>query len=379
MNLRLKQFIDVYIGKALLVVNLILVRGLGMLLRRNHTLQKPPQTILVIKILGLGSVILASNAIFSLKKKHPNAKLILICGQGVEAGIKPLQLFDEIWTIKDKQLLQMLSSTCMVLFKSWHHKNRWVIDLEVYSVLTTILSAWTGAINRFGFQLDKTNFRNYLNTHNVYFNQFSKVETNYQRLIEAAGVSNHLPFSFPSEFTSNKNHQYIAINNTCSELGGNLRKIPDQLLVKIIQHLLNSTNLKVILLGAPSDFNQIQAFINGHFSNQIRVENIAGKLDFFAYYNLLGNQTLLMLSIDSAPLHIANKLGIQTISFWGPIAPAQRIDNIENALYLSKPCSPCIHHTEVVPCGGNNHCMKDMDFNWVKHKIESHLTNLKNE
>jgi ADP-heptose:LPS heptosyltransferase len=361
MNLRLKQIIDVYIGKAILLANLIAVRGTGLLLRRNHNLINEPEHILVIKILGLGSVIMASDSIYSLKRKYPKAKLILLCGNGVKAGIEPLGLFDEIWTINDKSFGKLVRSGLSALWKSWRLKKRWIVDLEIYSVLTTIFSSWTCAINRFGFQLDKTNFRNYLNTHNVYFNQFIKVGINYHNLAAAIGVTEFYKFTFPAEFTRNEYRKdTVVINNTCSELGGSLRKLPDFLLAGVCREILSSTSYKIAFVGAPSDRGEVEQFILKHQLEHSRVINAAGKYDFPEYYTFLGSEAKCMISIDSAPLHIAQKLNVPALSFWGPINPVQRLEDISNTYYLNKTCSPCIHHTEVIPCGGNNTCMKDM-------------------
>ena len=168
MNLKLKQWIDGYIGKALVAVNVLLVRGLGILLKRNHSLSKAPENILVIKMVGLGSVLMAADSLYSLKKKYPQARLILLCGKGVAAGVEPLHLFDEIWVNNDSNILHMVGSGISSLLKAIKMPNLWVLDMEVYSVLTTLFSAWTMARNRFGFQLNKVHFRNYLNTHNIF-------------------------------------------------------------------------------------------------------------------------------------------------------------------------------------------------------------------
>lgn len=360
MNLKVKQFLDVYAGRVLLALNLIAVRGLGLLLKRNHTLVKPPKHVLVIKILGLGSVIMASDAIYSMRKKYPEARFNLICGKGVAAGIKPMELFDEIWVIDDSSLFQLFKSSVSCLFKSWKCSNRWVVDLEVYSVLTTILSAWTGALNRFGFQLDKTHFRNYLNTHNVYFNQFVRVGLNYWQLAEAMGVSEQHVFQFPAQYTTGHMRDVVFINNTCSELGGDLRKLTPDLLNAICRHILSATTCSIALVGAPSDEISNSEFIKTFELPEDRVQNLAGKLSFDEYYKMMGTRGKCMLSIDSAPLHIAQKLRLPVFSFWGPINPLQRISDTTNTYYLNKACSPCIHHTEVIPCGGNNVCMKDM-------------------
>jgi ADP-heptose:LPS heptosyltransferase len=374
MNLKLKQFIDVYIGRVLLGVNLVLVRGLGLLLRRNHSIDKHPENIVVIKILGLGSIIMASDAIHSMKLHFPNTRFTLLCGKGVAKGIEPLELFDEIICIDDKNVFSMLKSTAKFMVKALSMKKLWVVDLEVYSILTTILSAWTCAKNRFGFQLDKTNFRNYLNTHNTYFNQFVRVDINYRKLAESMGVKKFEQFVFPQKFTqANATRNYFIINNTCSELGGHLRKLPDSKLVQICNFITTQTSYNIALVGAPIDNADIDDFIQLNKLDTNRVKNVAGKLTFDEYYNFLGTKGRLMLSIDSAPLHIAIKLKMPVISFWGPISPVQRIADTQYTYFLNKPCSPCIHHTEQIPCGGNNTCMGDMDVNHIQQLIKDIL------
>ncbi len=372
MNLKLKQFIDVYIGRTILFFNLIAVRSLGLILKRNHSVSIEPKNILIIKILGLGSVIMASDSIYSLKNKYPNAKYILLCGKGVALGIEPLNLFDDILILNDKNIFVLFKSSISILIKTWKLKKLWIMDLEVYSVLTTLFASWTFAINRFGFQLDKTHFRNYLNTHNIYFNQFNMVSTNYQNLAKAMGVTDIIEYVFPLIMeVNNFKKNTIFINNTCSELGGELRKIPDNLLSEICNYLLKNTNYYINFVGAPSDYESINSFILKYNFNTTRVLNIAGKYNFSEYYHYLSNNGKLMISIDSAPLHIANKLKIPCVSLWGPINPLQRLSNIENTYYLKKSCSPCIHHTEFIPCGGNNICMKDMQLNDITKLIHN--------
>lgn len=376
MNLKLKQFIDVYIGRFALFFHLIAVRFLGVILNRNHSINRAPKNIVIIKILGLGSVLMATDAIYSLKLKYPNAKLTLICGKGVSIGIEPLNLFDQIWVIDDKNVFVLFKTALQTLLKTWKLKNIWVADLEVYSILTTLFSAWTFAINRYGFQLDKTHFRNYLNTHNIYLNQFILVTTNYEKLVESMGVSEITIFHFPQSIRPiEKKENTIFINNTCSELGGNLRKLTPEILTQICNYIIDSTSYKIAFVGAPSDKHEIDKFLNINQLNVERVENIAGRFNFKEYYNYLAIHAKCMLSIDSAPLHIANKLNIPSVSFWGPINPSQRLKDTKNAYYIEKACSPCIHHTEMIPCGGNNVCMKDMEIKHIITLINSIINN----
>lgn len=379
MNLRFKQWIDGKIGRALAAINVVLVRGIGLILRRDHSLKEAPENILVIKMLGLGSILMAMDSLHALRLKYPKAKLILMTGKGVAPGIEPLQFFDEVWIHDDKSIYRLISSGFGLLFKSWKLKKLWVVDLEVYSVLTTLFSAWTMAQNRFGFQLNKVHFRNYLNTHNSYFNQFVTVTENYQSLVQQMKVREAIPYEIILEKpTQVKSKQFIAINNTCSDLGGNLRKIEESLLKEIIDLILHHSNLQVALTGAPSDWQENEKFIkSAGFEQNSRVKNIAGKLSFKDYYEFLQFECKAMISIDSAPLHMAMRLGLPTLSLWGPIQPQQRFNFKEQTkhqfYFLQKTCSPCIHLSDIVPCGGNNHCMKDMQISAIKNQILSLL------
>ncbi len=378
MNLKLKQWIDGYIGRFLAAIHVFAVRLAGIILKRDHSLKNPPDAILVIKMLGLGSVFMAADSIYSVKKQYPNAKLILMCGKGVGAGIEPLHLFDEIWIHNDKNLFTLVSSGLKLLIKTWRLKNLWVMDLEVYSVLTTLFSAYTLGLNRFGFQLNKVHFRNYLNTHNVYFNQFKQVQENYNRLAFAMGVNSIKSFTIACNQPLNKNT--IAINNTCSDLGGDLRKIPTHLLQHICNYILSNTEFNIALTGAPTDYNSNQLFINNYVgSNKHKLVNIAGTMPFNDYYNYLQSACAAMISIDSAPLHIAIKLGLPTLSFWGPINPEQRIaTNLPNHsyIYLQTHCSPCIHLSDIVPCGGNNICMKNISVQQATNAVAALITRI---
>lgn len=374
MNLRFKRQLDSVVGNALVAVNLVAARTLGILLRRNHRLDPAPKKIAFIKILGLGSVLLAADSITAVRHKYPQARIVLICGRGVKPGVEPLGIFDEILEIRDHSFWAMLSSSLGILWKCWRSKGLWVADLEVYSKLTTIFSLWTCARNRFGYQLNTVRFRIRINTHNVYFNQFVHVEQNYGALVKAMGVDRVEALSFPGFPPPVKtgNETWIAINNTCSDLSRE-RKMPEVQLKQICEWLLANTSLKLAFTGAPSDFATIETFAKKHFPDQAdRIRNIAGTLSFADYYQFLYSECRFMVTIDSAPLHIARRLHLPTLSLWGPTNPENlSAQNPKHrALYLRKHCSPCVHHTEVLPCGGDNVCMKDISMAQIETELK---------
>ncbi|MDB5273966.1 MAG: glycosyl transferase family 9 [Chitinophagaceae bacterium] len=386
LSIPFKQKLDKYVGYLLIVLFLPLTRLLGILLRRNHQLNPPPQTILFIKLLGIGSLLVSAPAIRRMRQRYPEAKFILLTDPNIDRAIAPLQLFNETWAVRSDRPLSTCVDAISFLVKSWTFQSLWVVDLEVYSKLTTVYSLMTFAQNRFGFYLTPVFFRKYLNTHNVLFDQSTFLEDNYLHMAEAVTGTKYL---LDEELTSTrKNEQlmpFIAINNTCSELAL-VRKLPDDMVANICEWLLQHTSYQLALLGAPSDRLAIEQFLL-HYPKlsavKDRIINYAGTAGFESYYDFLSRQCAFLITIDSGPLHLAKTLGLPTVSIWGPTDPDNYLkiplgEEERHLYYYSNVhCSPCIHRHEVLPCGGNNFCMQAMETETILNKIKTMLLYLK--
>ncbi|HEY4209641.1 MAG TPA: hypothetical protein VGM31_22600, partial [Puia sp.] len=95
-QIRRKQIIDKYLGYFLIGILLPFTRLLGITLRRDHSLHKPPKRILFIKLMGLGSLVAASDAIAGMRERMPETRFILLTDDNIADGIAPFRLFDEI-------------------------------------------------------------------------------------------------------------------------------------------------------------------------------------------------------------------------------------------------------------------------------------------
>ena len=82
-----------------------------------------------------------------------------------------------------------------------------------------------------------------------------------------------------------------------------------------------------------------------------------------------------MITVDSAPLHIAQKLGIPTLSIWGPTTPQSRIiiDDSNQVIFHQVSCSPCVHLSGELPCKGNNFCIKDITQEEIITKLKGFI------
>jgi ADP-heptose:LPS heptosyltransferase len=384
MQIRRKQRIDWYVGYLLIGLVVPFTRLLGVLLRRDHSVGRAPKRIVFIKLLGLGSLIVASDAIYALRVRFPGARLILLTDKNIADGIAPFQLFDEICPIDTERLRRTFRGVLRFLLRAWRWRRLWVIDLEVYSKLTTVLALLTLARNRVGFYLSYVPFRRFLNTHNITFDQSVYLEDNYRYMARQL-TGDALPIFIPAVRQAELGKPYIILNNTCSGLAY-VRRLPDRTFSDVVGWILEHTRYSVALLGMPDDRDALNQLIGRQPDLQGRrgrILNFAGMAeDFAAYYAFLREKGVCLVTIDSGPLHIARKLGLPTVSVWGPTSPDNYLrvepQEAERHLYyyLQSPCSPCVHHYETLPCGGNNFCMKNISAVAIIEKIQELLQHL---
>lgn len=369
--------LDKYLGYCLVALLLPATRLLGMLLRRNKRAHPPAQNILFIKLLGLGSLIVAAEAITAMRAKLPCARFILLTDSNISKGIAPFDIFDEIWEVDTNNLSATITTSCAFIFKSWRLKNLWVADLEVYSKLTTVYALCTMAVKRFGFYLPAVFFRKYLNTHNVLFEQAACLEDNYFHMAQCITTLQE-PLSAPTHWPQRQEElqkPYIIINNTCSTLAL-VRKLPDTTIAQLCKWITANTLYRVAFTGAPGDKAAIDQFIREQLGASGKIINLAGTLDLDAYYRFIADKGVCMITIDSGPLHIARKLGLPTLSVWGPTNPSSYLkmrngDEKRHLFYYDEvACSPCVHHHEQLPCGGDNVCMKQIASEQIISKLK---------
>src|SRR5262249_3350125 len=139
------------------------------ILRRHHTL-KLRDRVAVIKMMGGGSLIIAYPALLALRKRYPHVRFICIGTPAARPFAELRDLFDAFVDIIDHRCLWKLTlSSATALIRCARVDT--IIDLEIYSRLTTVFSALTLARNRIGFYLDVAFWREGIASPLFYFNR----------------------------------------------------------------------------------------------------------------------------------------------------------------------------------------------------------------
>jgi ADP-heptose:LPS heptosyltransferase len=373
-----KQRLDRILGAWLLVVLRPLAQLAGKFMRRDHA-SAPRGEIVFIKVMGGGSLLIALPVLLGVRRRFPERPLTLVCGSPVAPFAKLIGIFDHIEIVEDRGgVLALVASAARILLALVRRRVDTVVDLEVYSQLTTVFSLLTLARNRIGFYVASTYWRRNVLTHLVFFNRARGVFHFYAAATSVLGaqpasraeVRAHL-----LERTSGAQPagEYFAVGAGCSDFASVRLLPPAEWLAHALAHRADLAGKRWVFLGAASDRTTSEAV-----ASALREAFGAG----FAYENRCGELSLpeslariagahRFLGIDSALLHAARALGVTSVSFFGPTDPATLLEPIEGyteEVYYRPPiCSPCLHVTQTPPCKGRNVCMQLFTLDRVPH------------
>ena len=374
---RLRKF-DLLIGSVLIVLLRPASIMLGTILRRNHDLDIKKQLV-VVKIKGGGSLLLALPALLSLRKKYPNKKFTLVTSTEVKPFAELMGVFDEIVLVDTSHFISFFFSSLRAIRKAWRADG--LINFEIHSKLTTVFSSFSCARNRFGFYHETNSWQRDVITHLFFYNITSPVYINYNQVALALGAT-ILPYKEVSDFfvqhnqlaasNSVEQHIKVALAPFCSDLGKEREFLPEHW-AKILKRKFENKPLELILLGGPSDRHRASA-LESYLKKvlpDLKIDNRVGQTTLLQSASILkaANE---FLTIDSGLNHIARLIGgdVHITSYWGPTDPITRLAPFPNlketVVYEKLFCSPCVHVVATPPCKGNNICMKqyvEMDLN----------------
>ncbi len=368
MKINTLRHFDIWIGRPICWLLTLFYKAQQLFHKTDE--QVSPRNILLIKLFGIGSIVLSIPTIEALKKRYPHSQIFFLTFNGNEAvlnltGILPSQ---NIYTVRKDKLFNFISDVVKALFCLIRKKIDVVIDLEFFSRSTAILSFILGAkcrIGYYGFHTEGLKRGSFIN-YPVSYNHTLHTSRSYFTLLKPLGIyqkdfNPEIPKLQPANnfrnkvntiiMEANKNcepgniNRWVVINPNTSDLI-ELRKWPGEYFVLIIGKLLEKYNdLGVILIGSKGEVSYVESLKRqvNHESTAKRIVNLAGLtsindlIDIFNFSNLL-------ITNDSGPAHLAALTPIPSIVLFGPETPAlySPLGDRAVCLYKELDCQPCV-------------------------------------
>jgi len=363
------RFIDKWMGIPLVFILSVI---LWILERLTFKRQSKPdlKNTLFIELSEMGSAILADPAMKILQRESGGRLFFAI----FESNYKSLQILN---TVEESHIFKMRSDNLFNLtldvfsFIKWCRMNKIsaVIDLELFSRFTAILSGLSSAGTRIGFSQfhDEGMYRGFVINYPVRYNPHVHIATNFISLVHRALDLYHNPYptiavrpdqmtlalAVPEHFDMKgvqkklyslyedwDKKRIVLINPNASELLPQRRWLPEYFVSVGKEILKKHKDVVIIATGAPTEKDYVQNVVDD-IDNE-RCINSAGRFEFLELIPLYLLSELILTN-DSGPAHFSSVTPLKVFVIMGPETPILYgpLGNAE-VFYLGLPCSPCV-------------------------------------
>ncbi|UCH12390.1 MAG: glycosyltransferase family 9 protein [Candidatus Omnitrophota bacterium] len=342
--------------------------------------------ILVMKYLGMGSIILATPMIRSLRETFPKAKITFLTFSNNKQVIELIGPIDSVMSLRTDSLFIFAADLLRVLLRLRKEKYDIAIDMEFFSKFSIVVTYLCGAPIRVGYFLREL-WREILLTNHVYYNHYKHVTEIFVALAQSVGAQT-TDFSLPRLEAKDRDREYVkrllsnngindknrlvVLNVNAGEISVHLRRWPKQNFARLAEKLIEKYNVYVVFIGKKEEREYTGSVID-LLHSRYNVVDLAGRLSLFRLIALLELSSLLITN-DSGPLHLAVAMGIPTVSFFGTETPVLFGPRGEQhtVFYKNLYCSPClnVYNLKKSNCKYDNRCMKLITAEKVFRAIE---------
>jgi len=371
MNIEVVRILDYYVGVPLCFLGTVAKKIARIFMGKPQA--DKPANILFIELSEMGSVILADPAM-SKAKKLLNANLFFAIFRSNSHSLELLNTIprDNVFIMADATVFHVAIDT--IKFLLWARKKQidTVVDLELFSRYTALLTGFAGAANRVGFHAFYCEglYRGDFLTHKVAYNPHQHIAKNFIALVNALLSGKiELPYSktvIPdSELSLRKavipddarqemmgkvatlyppydagRHRLVIFNCNSSDMIP-LRRWPQEYYIVLAKKILEDYQQVVILLtGSHEERADKTSIIRA--VNSERCLNFAGETNLTDLPGLYSISEF-MLTNDSGPAHFAAVTDLPVYVIFGPETPKiyGPLGKM-TPIYAGIACSPCV-------------------------------------
>ncbi len=405
MKLSTQRWIDRWVGQALCAVLSLWVHLTSK--RQSTSLPQTPRHILVILLSEMGSVVLAGPMFTALRTRYPGATIhVLQLKKNQEvAKLLGLALPEHLLALDDSAGLGLLGDIWRVCQTLRHLPLDAVIDCELFSRISSLLSYLSGAPIRVGFtpHTQEGLYRGSFINRAIPYNPYQHISNQFLSLVDALNDAS-MPRNkaapirpLPHDTGLSVQFDNVELQNYSAKLradhprlagrkiallyaGGGLlpeRAWPAAHYAEVARGLCNAGH-SVGLIGLRDDAELAQDLCQQ--VNSAFCIDLTGYTRSIRELLMLFHGTHLLITNDGGPGHFASLTPIQTMVFfgpetgrlYGPLGPRAQV------LEAGIACSPCLsaYNHRLTFCDGDNQCLKRLYPLPVLHEALQFLNNI---
>lgn len=395
MKLQTQRWIDRWVGQLLCGAVSLWVRFTG-LWRTPATLAQEPRHILVILLSEMGSIVLAGPMFAALRRTYPSATLHVLQLKKNQEVSKLLNLAapEHLHSLDDSSGGKLLRDILKVSLAMRRLKLDAVIDCELFSRVSALLSFSTGAPVRVGFtpHTQEGLYRGSFINHAIPYNPYQHISKQFLSLVDALGNSGNavsagsMPRNKAAPIRSTPLDTELSVALADGELqayrakvladhpttsgrklvlmyaGGGIlpeRAWPAEHYARVGQGLCQA-GYAVGLIGLKDDA-QLAKDLRAQIKSDWCID-LTGYTRSIRELLMLFHAAQLLITNDGGPGHFATLTPIQTMVFFGPETGKLYgpLGTRNKVLESGIACSPCLsaYNHRLTFCDGDNQCLK---------------------
>ena len=351
--------------------------GLSMITRRRRIRPIAEwEHVLVLKFFGLGSLLLSAPFLTRLKEAAPRCRITYVTFSPGDELADRLDQVDRTLEISTSSIRAFARDAIRALRTLRRTPIDASFDLEFFSKFSTLLAVCSGAAARTGYALPPRWRRANL-THSVQLDRGSHVSEMFLRLLEPFGVTGMPtpPYAALSptrvEIASMQNKLHMdksgaeiwCVNINAGSASLERRWPPERFLAVVRTLAAERPGSKYYFIGSAEESASVAAALAPHRELNQRLINCAGLLTIGELIALL-HRSVLLLTNDSGPMHVASASGTPVVALFGPESPVfYGPRGPSRIIYKAVSCSPClnIYNAKAFRCPFDARCMKEIE------------------
>jgi len=389
MKLQTQRFIDRWVGQLLCGAVSSWVRFTGLFVAPAQ-LAIAPKNILVILLSEMGSIVLAGPMFAQLRRQFPGATIHILQLKKNQEVSRMLQLTapDCMHTLDDSSGGNLVRDILSVSLKMRRLGLDAVIDCELFSRVSALLSFSTGAPVRVGFtpHTQEGLYRGSFINHAIPYNPYQHISKQFLSLVDALDSAGSTPRNKAARIRPLPAETELSVAFTDGELAAYRAKV-------VTDHVVAASR-KLVLMYAGGGILPERAWPADHYARvaqglceagfavgliglkddaQLAKDLIAkirndSCIDLTGYTKsirellMLFHAAQLLITNDGGPGHFATLTPIQTMVFFGPETGKLYgpLGSRNTILESGIACSPCLsaYNHRLTFCDGDNQCLK---------------------
>ncbi len=334
--------------------------------------------ILVIKLGALGDVILAGPSLRMIRKKFPQAHVSLLVDSRFSVVMSRCPYLNEVIPV-DREKLKSWLSLAKLAKRLRHERFDLSIDFQ-NTKRTHGLVFLAGIPARYGFR--RGLFGRLLNHPDLNFKEADSPVRHQFRVLSHLGV-NQLEEElelWPDPESEAQVANWFEERGIASDgkvvglaIGSSPRwptkRWPIEYFHSLAKELVKKLGCRVILVGSPED----EALAKSFSMNGGEVISFVGKTSLRDLVSLIKRINVLVTG-DTAPLHVGSALGVPTVALFGPTDPRRHLPPGRKVTSIARrlPCQPCYKGN----CRNSEElaCLKKIGVEEVFEAVSKHLS-----